>query len=65
MSGMIDIKDILMHRRAIIAVFFIPRTLTSVFIPVYLSASASSISLVVVPPNKNNAAMQPTVTGTF
>jgi len=63
--GMIKAKALLIKRREMNAVFFIPKAFTRVFVPVFLSASASSMSFVAVPPKRNNAEIHPIASGRF
>ncbi len=58
-NGIINKKALLINKKETIAVFFIPRTFTKVFVPALLSAFASRMSFVEVPPNKNIAAIHP------
>ena len=64
-NGIIKAKALLIKRREMNAVFFIPRAFTRVFVPVFLSASASSMSFVAVPPKRNNAEIHPIASGRF
>ena len=64
-NGMIKLKALPIKRREINEAFLSPRTLTRVFIPVFLSASASVMSFVDVPPKRNNAEMHPIAIGKF
>lgn len=62
---MIKAKALLIKRREMNDVFFKPNTLMRVFVPVFLSASASSMSFVAVPPKRNKAEMHPIAIGRF
>ena len=64
-KGMIKAKALLIKRREMNAVFFIPKAFTRVFVPVFLSASASSMSFVAAPPKRNNAEIHPIASGRF
>ena len=64
-NGMIKAKALPIKRREMNEVFLSPRTLTRVFVPACLSASASSMSFVAVPPKRNNAEMHPIAIGRF
>ena len=52
-----------MKGSAINAAFLTPNVLTSVCVPIFLSASLSVISLVIDPPIKKNIAIKPIVKG--
>jgi len=60
---MIRIKALPMKKREKNAAFLTPNILTNVFVPTFLSASASRISFVVVPPTRNKAAIDPIARG--
>jgi len=54
-----------MNGKEINAAFFMPNVFTKVGIPVLLSASLSTISLVVMAPIKNTSAIVPMTRGSF
>ena len=64
-NGIINKKALLIKIKENKAVFLSPKILINVFVPAFVSAVASSISFVEVPPNKNIAAMHPIDSGKF
>ena len=64
-NGTIKAKALPIKRREMNEAFLSPRALTRVFVPDCLSASASSISFVAVPPKRKSAEIHPIASGRF
>jgi hypothetical protein len=65
LKGIINKNAMVIKKSEKYAVFLSPNILISVFVPAFLSALASRMSFVDVPPKRNNAEIKPIDSGRF